>query len=298
MENNFNNINLDYYKIFFQVAKELSFTKASENLFISQPAVTQTINKLEQQIGEKLFLRNNKGIALTDLGEKLFKEVQNGLFYFNKIPQVIDEHKNIIEGTIKIGGGTNILREIFPDTISEFLKIYPNINFSLIDEHKCVLFDELINGNVDIVIVQNQQIDKNMFSVFPIFQDNFVFFCHKDYKIEKSKNPKTLENYEFILPITEMTTRGLVNQTFEKCGIKPKIKFEVAGQNLILSLVSKNLGVGFLPYERVKKEIDSGLFKIVPLDIDLPVSDYCAVVLKEYSSPATKAFLPYLLKEK
>ena len=71
-------------------------------------------------------------------------------------------------------------------------------------------------------------------------------------------------------PLKEMTSRKLIDEIFEKHNIKPNIKFEVSGQNLISSLVSKNLGIGLLPYERIKKEVESGLFKIVDVNINLP----------------------------
>ncbi len=72
-------INLDYYKIFYEVAKYKNITKASNVLFISQPAITQTIKKLEETLNAKLFLRHSKGVILTPIGQKIFNQVENAL---------------------------------------------------------------------------------------------------------------------------------------------------------------------------------------------------------------------------
>lgn len=292
------NVSLDYYKIFYHVAKEQNLTRAAEKLFISQPAVTQTINKLEQLTGEKLFYRQSKGMALTEIGQRLFKQVESALFYIDKIPNVINNAKQIVEGQIKIGGGTNILRDILPNAISGFLKVFPAITFQMIDEHKSILLEDLANGKIDIAIVQSQNIDSSKFDFDVIAEDKFMFFCHKDYKISPFVTLEELAGHEFIMPINTTTTRKVADEVFEKNNFLPKIKFEVAGQNLIYQLAEKKLGIGILPYERIKKEVQSGLFKIVETEIKLPVFEYCCVTLKDYSSSATKAFLPFLFDYK
>lgn len=292
---NFSNINLDYYKIFYYVAKEQNLTRAAEKLFISQPAVTQTINKLEDMLGEKLFYRQSKGIVLTKIGEKIFKQVEKGLFFFNKISSAVSNEKNLIEGTIKIGAGTNIARDVLPEPVCSFLQDYPNIKFDIIDEHKKVLLDQLLNGDVDIAIVQKKEIDNDKFEIKSMVCDKFVFFCHKDYVKNKKMSPEEFKKLEFIMPIETMTTREVINEVFERYNFQPNIRFQVAGQNMTTKLVMKKLGVGILPYKRVREKVENNIFQIIETDIELPSLEYCCVTLKEYILPAAKAFLPYLL---
>ena len=291
------NINLDYYKTFYYVAKELSLTKAAEKLFISQPAVTQTINKLEDMLGEKLFIRQSKGIMLTHLGERILKQVEHGLFHFDKIASTLAGEKNLIEGTIKIGGGTNIAIDLLPEPIEAFLLDYPSIQFDMIDEHKKVLLEQLANGEVDVAIVQKKEIDDDKFEIKNITSDQFVFFCHKDYVKKNKISLQELKTLQFILPIDSMTTRKVIDEAFTQNNFQPNIRFQVAGQNMILSLVTKKLGVGILPYKRVKEKVESNVFQILETDIKLPTLEYVCVTLREYVSPATKAFLSYLIRE-
>ena len=106
------NVSLDLYRIFYIVAKEGSISAASKILFISQPAVTFQIKKLEEQLGISLFTRTKKGMTLTYEGKVLFEYVKNGLEDINNGENVLSNLKNLDSGTIRIGVSTTICRYI------------------------------------------------------------------------------------------------------------------------------------------------------------------------------------------
>ena len=100
--------NLNNYKIFYEVAKCKNITKASNNLYISQPAISQVIKKLEEDLDCILFVRSKKGMELTSIGEKIFTQVESSLNGLNTISELISKEKGLLIGELNIGSGSNI----------------------------------------------------------------------------------------------------------------------------------------------------------------------------------------------
>lgn len=96
------NINLEFYKIFCEVARNRSFSKAAKKLYISQPAITQTIQKLEQQLGAKLFYRNNNGVTLTEEGKHIYEYIKDSMEIITNACNKFEQYKNLEEGIIRI----------------------------------------------------------------------------------------------------------------------------------------------------------------------------------------------------
>mgnify|MGYP003304564906 CR=1 FL=1 len=96
------NIDIEFYKVFCLVAENRSFSKAAEKLYISQPAITQTIKKLEEQLGGKLFYRNNNGVVLTEEGKHLYEYIKDSMEVIENASVKFDQYKNLNEGIIRI----------------------------------------------------------------------------------------------------------------------------------------------------------------------------------------------------
>lgn len=96
------NIDIEFYKVFCMVAESGSFSKAAEKLYISQPAITQTIKKLEEQLGGKLFYRNNNGVVLTEEGKHLYEYVKDSMEVIENASSKFQQYKNLDEGIVRI----------------------------------------------------------------------------------------------------------------------------------------------------------------------------------------------------
>lgn len=96
------NIDIEFYKVFCMVAESGSFSKAAEKLYISQPAITQTIKKLEEQLGGKLFYRNNNGVVLTEEGKHLYEYVKDSMEVIENASSKFEQYKNLDEGIVRI----------------------------------------------------------------------------------------------------------------------------------------------------------------------------------------------------
>ena len=128
------NVDLELYRVFYVVAKNKHMTKASEELHISQPAISQSIKKLEEQLGGILFLRSNKGMQLTEEGKMFYEYVKGALTLINNAENEFTSFKNLSKGEIKIGCSTTLTKLILIDVLKKFHKEYPNININITND--------------------------------------------------------------------------------------------------------------------------------------------------------------------
>ena len=153
-------IDLNLYKTFYAVAQNKSFSKASEEIYISQPAISYSINKLEKQLGVKLFYRTTKGALLTPEGEELFGFVKTAYEYIYLGEQSIRNSKELISGTIRIGVPTHIGDFYLTKKVKDFHSKYPNILFSIQSRPTADMVYMLETHRLDFII-DSYPINKN-----------------------------------------------------------------------------------------------------------------------------------------
>lgn len=156
------NIDLELYKVFYIVAKNKHMTKASEELHISQPAISQSIKKLEDQLGGTLFLRSNKGMELTEEGKMFCEYVKGALELINDAENEFTSFKDLTKGEIKIGCSTTLTKLILMNALKEFHKEYPNININITNNLTSNLINDLKLGKLDFVIFNESNIKEKI----------------------------------------------------------------------------------------------------------------------------------------
>ena len=154
------NIDLELYKVFI-VAKNKHMTKASEELHISQPAISQSIKKLEDQLGGTLFLRSNKGMELTEEGKMFYEYVKGALELINDAENEFTSFKDLTKGEIKIGCSTTLTKLILMNALKEFHKEYPNININITNN----LTSNLLSIGQVLKIPQGKTSTENIYTV-------------------------------------------------------------------------------------------------------------------------------------
>ena len=127
------NINLDLYRIFYIVAKNGSISAAADVLFISQPAITFQIKKLEEQLGISLFTRTKHGVILTDEGKVLFDYVNNAIKNIINGENALSNLKNLDSGIIRIGASTTVCRHVVMPYLEKFHELYPKIDIQIVN---------------------------------------------------------------------------------------------------------------------------------------------------------------------
>ena len=146
------NINLELYKIFYHVALNGSFTRAANELMISQPAISRSIKTLEEQLNITLFVRNHDGITLSKAGKKIFEKVKIAMKQIESIDDDISELEEKYNFTVSIGTTNNIAKNILIPYIKEFHEKYPNIKIKIYSSSPSFLEKDIQNSVIDCVV--------------------------------------------------------------------------------------------------------------------------------------------------
>ena len=175
------NVNLELYKVFYVVAKNKHMTKASEELHISQPAISQSIKKLEEELRGTLFIRSNKGMELTSEGKMFYDYIKSALELIQNAENEFTLFKDLSKGSIKLGASTTLTKILLIDKIKEFHKDYPNIEMNIVNDLTSNLMIDLQKGKLDFVVFNEGNIKENNITMKEIKKLKHGFLYHPDY---------------------------------------------------------------------------------------------------------------------
>ena len=268
-------VNLDLYRVFYTVAKSGSLTKAAEELYISQPAVSRSIKQLETQLGVPLFTRTHRGMTLSAQGGKvIFNEVERALGLLSEAENRIEEMKNSATGLIRIGASDTIFEYFLADKIVEFHERFPAVKFELTADFTPDTIEKLKADKCDVAFV-NLPIspDSDLKLYGNCMRLNDVFVVGEKYKTlaESTVSLKELKNYPLILMEENTVARRSLNGFFSSLGLELQPSIEVGSWDLMKRLVIRGMGVGVIPREYAKANINDGSLFELKTDTALPV---------------------------
>lgn len=183
-------------KVFDTVAKRLNFTKAANELNITQPAVTKHIKEIELNLNIKLFERNGTKIKLTKAGEILLKYTEEIFSVYQKMEFEIGQLQEKQKGTLRLGASTTIAQYVLPPILAEFRKRFPEIQLSLVIQNSEKIEDLLANNKIDVGLIE-AQIKNRTFHYFPFMKDEIVLVSRQNHSISTKNNIK-LDDLKYI----------------------------------------------------------------------------------------------------
>ena len=251
------NINYELYKVFYEVVINGSISKASESMYISQPAVTQSIKNLEEKIGGKLLIRTKKGIVLTEEGKVLFDYVKKGVESFKNGENAFLNYLNLDSGSIRLGASTTITRNIVMPYLEKFHKKYPKVDIKITNDLTSNLVKSLRNGDLDL-LVANLPIEENKdLKVIPICEVHDIFIGNKEYynKTEGNIRIEELFNYPLITQKEPSNTRRFLNKYLKSNNVSTNIPNEIVSYSLIIDFVKAGFGIGFATKEFIEDDL-------------------------------------------
>ena len=289
------NIDLELYKIFYVVAKNKHMTKASEELHISQPAISQSIKKLEDQLGGTLFLRSNKGMELTEEGKMFYEYVKGALELINNAENEFTSFKDLSKGEIKIGCSTTLTKLILMDALKEFHKNYPNININITNDLTSNLINSLKLGKLDFVIFNESNIKESNLNLETIKKIKQGFIYNPDYFKDNINTFEELNNYPLILQKKESNSRKLLDSYLKNHDVELTPKMEVVSQELITEFTNIGLGIGFTIIDLAKRNFPN--LKELEINKSIPNINIILATNKNVSLTfASKTFIDILSK--
>lgn len=257
------NINFELYKVFYEVANEKSISKGAEKLMISQPAVTQSIKTLEDQLGGKLFIRTPKGVILTNEGKILYHYIEEGMSYFINGSNKFMSLKMLDSGVISIGATTIISEKYLMPYLKQFHELYPNIIIKIVNDLTDHLIQKLRNGDLDIVIMSMNQDDivKDL-QIKKITDLNDIFVGNYKYKDKQINSLEDLIKEEILLQKYPSVSRSNLNQFLKTNNLECVPKMEVVSHTLLTSLAENGFGLSLLTKEFIKDKLNDTLFEV------------------------------------
>ncbi|WP_231889771.1 LysR family transcriptional regulator [Oceanobacillus sp. Castelsardo] len=283
---------------FIEVAKHKNITKASEEMHISQPALSKSMIALEDELGTPLMIRTNKAIELTDAGEVLLKYAMKMTNVLDEMYQSISDLTNLSRGQINIGLPPFIGSLFFPKVLAKFHHTYPNIKLDITEYGGARVVKSVEEGEIELGVAV-QPLDEQVFHVYPIVKEEMKLVVHKDHPLalKKEVHIKDLRNEEFIFYHEEFALNEIIRNHFLiKAGYEPKILFKSTQWDLMSEMVEANLGVTILP-QSICNRLYAKDIKIISLKPTIMWK--LAVITKKgrYISNAGRAFIDFILKE-
>lgn len=287
------NVDLELYKVFYVVAKNKHMTRASEELHISQPAISQSIKKLEDQLGGTLFLRSNKGMELTEEGKMFYEYVKGALELIGNAENEFTSFKDLSKGEIKVGCSTTLTKLILMDALENFHKDYPNININIVNGLTSNLINDLKLGKLDFVIFNESNVKENNLYLEKIKELKQGFVYNPDYYTDNVKTFSDLNKLPLILQNGESNSRKLLDYIALQKHLKLIPRMEVVSQELISEFTNIGLGVGFVIIDLANRNFKN--LKELEINKTIPnINVYLAMNKSISLTFVSKKFIDYL----
>ena len=289
------NVDLELYRVFYAVAKHKHMTKASEELHISQPAISQSIKKLEDQLGGTLFLRSNKGMGLTEEGKMFYEYVKGALELINNAENEFTSFIDLSKGEIKIGCSTTLTKLVLMNALKDFHLDYPNININITNDLTSNLINDLKLGKLDFVIFNESNIKETNLNLEKIKELKQGFIYNPEFYDDNVNNFEDLNEIPLILQKEESNSRKLLDYIALQNNVKLIPKMEVVSQELITEFTNIGLGIGFAIIDLTKRNYKN--IKELNINKKIPnINIYLATNKSVSLTFASKMFIKYLKK--
>ena len=256
------------YEVFYEVASHLSFSKAAEVLYISQPAVSKQIKKLELELGIPLIERKGNSIQITTSGESLLSYLQEAKILQRRIQSDIDIIKNqqTTKGELKIGASTTISLYVMPKILSAFRRKFPHVKLLLINRNSENILKALISKEIDIAIVEAHY-KINSVHIQPFLEDEIIAVCSKHSPYGKTElTLEDLQNIPVALRERGSGTHAVIKRHLEQKKVKVgdlNVVARLGGTEALKNYLAEDNSIGFLSHLAVKNDLQSGVLREV-----------------------------------
>lgn len=282
--------------VFVTVAEKKNFSRAAEELHMTQPAVSQYIRTLEQTIGTKLLDRNNKYVRLNKAGEIVYHHAKEILGLYTKMHDLVDDLTNKTSGSVSIGASYTVGEYVLPHIITVMHKRYPLIHPSIMIGNSKDIAELVKKHQLDVGIIEGELQDKQL-TIEPFATDFMYIIASANREWSEEISISQLEEETWIVREEGSGTRAATERMFQTFGIKPQRKLEFGSTQLIKESVEEGLGITLLSDSAIRKEHSMGLLKIVKVR-ELPVTrEFSTVLSSPFQTKALQVFLE-LVREK
>ena len=289
--------NLSQYKIFYEVAKAGNISKAAKELYISQPAISKAISKLEDSLGLSLFTRSSRGVQLTSEGEILFEHTREAFDALDRGEQELKRIQEFDIGHLRIGVSNTLCKYILLPYLKTFIDQYPHMKVTIESQATAQTLARLEQQKIDLGLVAEPSVRRDL-AFIPVMdiQDTFVTTPNylENLYLREGQDTSLFETGNIMLLDTSNMTRNHVDEYMAENNIFPHQILEVTTMDLLIEFAKIGLGIACVIKELVQKELDSGMLVEIPLDIPIHRRTIGFAYHPANQAMALKTFLEFL----
>lgn len=264
--------NLSQYRIFYAVARAGNISKAAKELYISQPAISKSISKLEDSLNTTLFTRNSRGVQLTEEGQVLFEHTQAAFEELNIGEQELKRIREFNLGHIRIGVSNTLCRFIMVTYLKGFIEKYPHIKITIESQSTTHTLAMLEQQRIDIGLVAEPKLQKNLVFL-PVMDIEDIFVATPSYlenlRLREGADADVFQVGNIMLLDKNNITRNYIDDYMSLSNIAANNLLEVTTMDLLIEFARIGLGIGCVIREFVKEDLESG--RLVQLPLDTPI---------------------------
>lgn len=290
-------IKLDLYRIFSVTAQQHSFSRAAKELYMTQPAISQAISQLEEDLDTRLFSRSSKGVKLTNEGKKLYEYVSSALKLIQAGEKRLAEAKELDIGELRIGVGDTISKYYLLPYLEKFHNTYPNIRLNIINRTTPDLCALVNSGEADLAVC-NLPIRDSSLEIIKLKQIQDIFVCGDRYRylLDRELDLKDLIDLPLIFLESKANSRRYVDGFLAANGVRLKPEIELGSHDLLLEFARINLGVACVIREFSLDYLNSSQVYELKTKKTIPTRDVGCCFLKSVSlTPASERFIEVLM---
>ncbi len=263
------NQNLSSYRIFYAVANTGNISKTAKELYISQPAISKSIQKLEENLGVKLFDRSSRGVTLTQEGELLYTHVKSAFETLTIGEDKLRRSAALGMGSLAIGASSTLCKYILLPYLKDFIKQYPHISISIACHSTNHTLRLLEDGKLDIGLIGKPENCKSI-NFYSLKEIKDIFAATRDYlhnlSVRGINRRHILQSSTLLLLDRENMTRQYINNYFQEHHIFLQDAIEVSNMDLLIEMTKISLGAGCVIQDFVQAELKSGALIEIPLE--------------------------------
>lgn len=233
------------------VAEYKNFTKAADKIFVTQPTLSMQVQKLEEELGVKIFDRSKKPIVLTQVGEKIVQQAKNIVNEANRIQDIVDQQKGYIGGEFKLGIIPTIMPTLLPMFLRNFINKYPKVNLKIEEQTTQGIIQALRDGHLDAAIVATPLEEADIFEK-PLYYEPFVGFVPNSHRLFNKKKlvPGDLDPDELLLLEDGHCFKDTVLNICKSDKLLPANHFNLESGSFetLIKLSNEGMGMTLLPY--------------------------------------------------
>ena len=254
----------DQLRLFVDLVKEQNFTKVAERNCITQPAVSLSIQKLEDELGTKLLERTTRKVLVTEEGRILYDYARDILAKAQEAKTVLLERQDKVLGSIRLATVHSVGLYELPASLKEFIRRYPEVNIHIEYQLSDQVYRSVLDGEADLGLVAIPA-ERSGAVAIPFFQDELVVICNNEHALagRETVRLRDLHGHAFVAFSAEIPTRKAIDAVMQEHGVRMEVRMQCDNIEILKKMVEVGLGISLVPLLSVRQERNNGDLRVL-----------------------------------